>query len=109
MIKTTTVFIVLALAAVASAQLIYSAIRIPVASGTVCPADWTAETSTVVSPAMFHVRAPLSIGGRSFLVTEALVDRIWNTAAKRATAVAVGTLTVEASNTTVKHFCALLP
>ena len=103
----TSIVLTLVFASGASAQVIYSSVRIPVAGGTVCPADWTAETSTVVSPAMFHIRAPLALGGRSFLVTEALVDRIWNTAAKRATAVADGTLTVEASNSTEKHYCAL--
>ena len=109
MIKTTTIFIVLALAAVASAQLIYSSVQVGVEAATPCPPDWTRTNETVITPAMFYIRAPLSIGGRSFLVSEALVDRLWDTSAKRAAAVAAGTLEVQAVTTTDRFYCSLLP
>ena len=46
MIKTTTIFIVLALAAVASAQLIYSSVQVGVEAATPCPPDWTRTNET---------------------------------------------------------------
>ena len=100
---------VVLVASVSSAQLIYSSVRVRVDTATPCPSAWTRQTETAISPARFFIRAPQSIGGRSFLVTQALVDLLWDTPAKRATAISTGTLTVEASTTADKIFCALLP
>ena len=98
-------------ASVASAQsLTYDRIRIRVPTTTPCPADWTRETETaVVTPALMWIHAPLSIGGKRFLVTEGLVNRLWDTETKRTTAVAAGILTVQEETTTDKFYCALLP
>ena len=97
------------LAVVAEAQLIYSEVRVRVDTATPCPSAWTRTSATIVSPALFYIRVPLSIGGATFLVTEALVDRLWDTAAKRAAAVAAGTLEIQPSTSVVTSFCALLP
>ena len=97
------------LAMVSEAQLTHDSIRVRVDAATPCPASWTRQTEAVVSPALFYIRAPLSIGGVTFLVTEALVDRLWDTAAKRASAVAAGTLEIQPATSVVKSFCALLP
>ena len=108
MIKTTTVFIVLALAAVASAQLIYDAVRIKVAPGVACPASWTAQSETVVTEAKFFVHVPAVLGGAIVLVSENYVDLIWPTDAAKAAAVVSGVLEVQAESSAVKNFCALL-
>ena len=108
----TTIAIIIAtmLAVIAEAQLIHDSVRVRVDATTPCPPAWTRQTATsVVSPAQYYIRAPLSIGGRSFLVTEALVNLLWDTSAKRAAAVAAGTLEIQAETTTDRFFCALLP
>ena len=111
--KKTVVAIILALtftlAAVSLGQLTYDSVRVRVEAATTCPVDWTKQTESVTSPALFYIRAPASIGGRSFLVSEALVDDLWDTAAKRTAAVSAGTLEIQASTTADRHYCALLP
>ena len=109
MIKTTTVFIVLALAAVASAQLIYDAVRIPVPAGTTCPTSWTLQAETVTVEARFYILAPAILGGRVFPVSENLVDRLWPTDAAQAAAVVSGVLEVQAEFSSTKNYCSLLP
>ena len=101
--------IAVALASVAAGQLIYDSIRVRVEAATPCPSAWTRQTETVVSPAQFFVTAPVAIGGATFLVTEAFVDRLWDTAAKRAAAVAAGTLEIRPATSVPQSFCALLP
>ena len=100
---------IIAVALFASSQLLYDSIRVRVEAATPCPSAWTRQTEPVVSPAQYYIRAPLSIGGRSFLVTEALVDDLWDTSAKRAAAVAAGTLEIRPATSVPQSFCALLP
>ena len=111
--KKTVVVIILALtftlAASATAQLIYDSVRIPVASGTACPVDWTSQSETIVVEAKFYIRAPVVLGARVFLVSENLVDRLWTTDAAQAAAVLSGVLEVEAQSTSTKNYCSLLP
>ena len=97
------------LAVVASAQLTYSSVRIPVESGTTCPANWTSQTESIVVEARFYIHVPASIGGRVFLVTPSLVAALWPSAASRAAAVTSGLLEVQAQSAVTKSFCALLP
>ena len=99
----------LALTTSATAQLIFDAIRIPVASETVCPVNWTSQTETIVVEARFYIRAPVVLGGRVFLVSENLVDQLWPTDASRAAAVVSGVLEVQAESSATKNFCSLLP
>ena len=96
-------------AAGASAQVIYSSIRIPVESGTTCPANWTSQSESVTTPTIYVLRVPASIGGRDFPVTPGFANLIWPTAADKAAAVAAGILAIQASTTTDRFYCALLP
>ena len=93
----------------ASAQVIYSSIRVRVEAATPCPANWTRTSATTVAPALFFIHAPLSIGGRVFLVTSDLVDALWPSAASKAGAITSGLLVVQGEVSTVQNYCALLP
>ena len=59
----------LALASVASGQLIYDEVKVEVAPGVACPSSWMASSEAVTLPAVYRVLVPASIGGRSFRVT----------------------------------------
>ena len=59
-----------------------------------CELDANKRDGTV-APALFFIHAPLSIGGRSFLVTSSLVDALWPSAASKAAAVTSGLLVVQ--------------
>ena len=96
-------------ASVASAQLIYSSVRIAVEPGVSCPATWTASTSTVVTEEKFYIRVPVSLGGRIFLVSSDLVDALWPSAAQKAAAIVLGVLEHQAETSTTQSYCALLP
>ena len=104
-----TIIVALAIAMVSEAQLTHDSVRIPVASGTTCPTGWTAQSEVIIVEAQFYIRAPAVLGGRSFLVSENLVNRLWSTDAMRAAAVASGILEVQAESAVTKSFCALLP
>ena len=106
---TIAIIIATMLAVVSEAQLIFDSVRVRVEAATACPSDWTRQTESVISPPQFYIRAPASIGGSVFLVSEDLVDRLWDTAAKRASAVAAGTLEIQPATTVAQSFCALLP
>ena len=97
------------LAAVASAQVIYSSVKVAVDTATPCPSAWTRTSETIVSPALFYIHVPASIGGRVFLVTSSLVDALWPSAASKAAAVASGVLAIQAETTTDRFFCSLVP
>ena len=104
----TTVFIVLALAAVSPAQLIHDSVRVKVAPGVTCPSGWTASTESITVEASYTVRVPASIGGLSFLVSADFVNAVWPTAANKATAIAAGVLEVQAESSSTKNYCSLL-
>ena len=74
----------LALAPVASGQLVYDSVRVKVEPGTTCPSGWTSQSESVTTPTLYIVQVPVSIGGRAFLVSTAFVDLIWPTAANKA-------------------------
>ena len=100
---------VVLVAPVSSAQLTYDMVRVAVPAGMVCPADWTAETETIVTEERFYVRAPVVLGGRIFLVSSSYVNLVWSTDASRAAAVVSGVLDIQAESSSTKNFCSLLP
>ena len=99
----------LALASVASGQLIYDEVKVEVAPGVACPSSWTASSEAVTLPTVYRVIVPASIGGRSFRVTARFADLIWPSAANKAAAVAAGSLSIEAGSNIQRHYCSLLP
>ena len=99
----------LALASVASGQLIYDEVKVEVAPGVACPSSWTASSEAVTLPAVYRVLVPASIGGRSFRVTARFADLIWPTPQDKAAAVAAGNLVNEAGRVVTRHYCSLLP
>ena len=104
-----TIIVTLALSSVASAQLIYSSVKVGVEAATPCPPDWTRTNETVVSPALFYIHVPVSLGGRIFLVTSSLVDALWSTDAAKAAAVVSGILEIQDQSAVTKSYCALVP
>lgn len=103
------IIVTLALTTSATAQLIFDSVRIPVASGTVCPVNWTSQSETIVVEAKFYIRAPVVLGARVFLVSENLVNRLWSTDAAQAAAVVSGILEIQAQSASVQNYCSLLP
>ena len=108
-LKVLGIIMLLVLPPLASGQVEYDSVRVAVAPGVTCPASWTASTETVTIPDRYTVRAPASIGGRSFRVTARLVNALWPTRADKATAVASGKLVNQPGSTIERHYCSLLP
>ena len=107
--KAIVVVAVLALASVASGQLIYDEVKVEVAPGVACPSSWTASSEAVTLPAVYRVLVPASIGGRSFRVTARFVNLIWPSAADKTEAVTEGKLVNQAGRVVTRRFCSLLP
>ena len=99
----------LALAPMVAGQVVYDSVRVKVASGTTCPAAWTASTESITTEDRYIVQVPASIGGRAFRVTSSFVNSIWPSSTDKATAVASGVLVTQAGSTVEVHYCALLP
>ena len=108
-LKVLCTIVLLALAPLASGQLVYDEVKIKVAPGVTCPSTWTASEETITIEARFIVTVPASIGGRSFRVSSAFVDLIWPTAANKATATASGVLVIQAGSVSTISYCSLLP
>ena len=51
-----------AVASVASGQVVYDSVRVKVAPGVTCPSGWTASEETITVEALYIVRVPASIG-----------------------------------------------
>ena len=72
-LKVLCTIVLLALAPVASGQVVYDEVKIKVAPGVTCPSSgWTASTERITIEARYIVTVPASIGGRSFRVTSSL-------------------------------------
>ena len=108
-LKVLCTIVLLALAPVASGQVVYDEVKIKVAPGVTCPSGWTASTERITIEARYIVTVPASIGGRSFRVTSSFVNLIWPSAADKATATTTGVLVIEAGSVSTVHFCSLLP
>ena len=108
-LKVLCTIMLLSLAPLASGQLVYSEVRVKVASGTTCPSGWTSQSESVTIPTLYTVQVPASIGGAAFRVTSSFVNLIWPSAADKATATSTGLLVIEAGSTVEVNYCDLLP
>ena len=108
-LKVLCTIMLLSLAPLASGQLVYSEVRVKVASGTTCPSGWTSQSESVTTPTLHIVQVPVSIGGRAFLVSTAFVNLIWPSAAAKAEATTSGVLVIQTGSVSTISYCALLP
>ena len=100
----------LALAPLASGQVVYDSVRVKVASGTTCPSGWTpSQSESVTTPTRHIVQVPVSIGGRAFRVTSGFVNAVWPSSTDKSAAVASGVLVIQAGSTVEINHCALIP
>ena len=108
-LKAILIIMLLALAPLASGQVVYDEVKVEVAPGVACPAGWTPSQESVTTPTRHIVQVPVSIGGRAFRVTSGFVNAVWPSSTDKSAAVASGVLVIEAGSTVEVNHCALLP
>ena len=108
-LKVLCTIMLLAVAAVASSQVVYDSVRVKVAIGTTCPSGWTASTESVTTEDRYILQVPASIGGRGFRVTSRFANAVWPTSDNKSAAVASGVLVIQVGSTVEVHYCDLLP
>ena len=85
-------------------------VRVKVASGTTCPAAWTASTESITTEDRYIVRdSGKHRRSASFQVSQSFVNAVWPTDELKAAAVASGVLVIQAGSTVEVHYCDLLP